>query len=169
MAKEAVDKAVEAVEEATKEAAYELPKRFGEEAATEYLPERIGEMFYPNAQFEMEGVAYETDDFGNIFKVNGEVRPGTEYVLDGVEYQSDAYGQTFKVDGTGRAIEENGQDALEDAKPKLSPEEISQKKNQAIESVESGEIVLETNQEKGNYGEMKVDQDLREKDRKSVV
>ena len=120
-------------------------------------------MFYPNAQFEMEGVAYETDDFGNIFKVNGEVRPGTEYVLDGVEYQSDAYGQTFKVDGTGRAIEENGQDALEDAKPKLSPEEISQKQNQAIESVESGEIVLETNQEKGNYGEMKVDQDLREK------
>ena len=109
MAKEAVDKAVEAVEEATKEAAYELPKRFGEEAATEYLPERIGEMFYPNAQFEMEGVAYETDDFGNIFKVDGEVRPGTEYVLDGVEYQSDAYGQTFKVDGTGRAIEENGQ------------------------------------------------------------
>ena len=163
MAKEAVDKAVEAVEEATKEAAYELPKRFGEEAATEYLPERIGEMFYPNAQFEMEGVAYETDDFGNIFKVNGEVRPGTEYVLDGVEYQSDAYGQTFKVDGTGKAIEENGQDALEDAKPKLSPEEISQKQNQAIESVESGEIVLETNQEKGNYGEMKVDQDLREK------
>ena len=163
MAKEAVDKAVEAVEEATKEAAYELPKRFGEKAATEYLPERIGEMFYPNAQFEMEGVAYETDDFGNIFKVDGEVRPGTEYVLDGVEYQSDAYGQTFKVDGTGRAIEENGQDALEDAKPKLSPEEISQKQNQAIESVESGEIVLETNQEKGNYGEMKVDQDLREK------
>lgn len=163
VAKEVADKTLEIAAEAGKEATFELPKRFGEEAAAEYLPERIGEVFYPNAQFEIDGISYETDDFGNIFKVNGEIRPGTEYVLNGVEYRSDTYGQIFKVDEAESAIEGNGRDVLEPAKPELSAEEISQKQDQVIESVESGEIVLETNQEKGNYGEMKVDQDLREK------
>lgn len=163
VAKEVADKTLEIAAEAGKEATFELPKRFGEEAAAEYLPERIGEVFNPHAQFEIDGISYETDDFGNIFKVNGEIRPGTEYVLNGVEYRSDTYGQIFKVDEAESAIEGNGRDVLEPAKPELSAEEISQKQDQVIESVESGEIVLETNQEKGNYGEMKVDQDLREK------
>lgn len=163
VAKEVADKTLEIAAEAGKEATFELPKRFGEEAAAEYLPERIGEVFNPHAQFEIDGISYETDDFGNIFKVNGEIRPGTEYVLNGVEYRSDTYGQIFKVDEAESAIEGSGRDVLEPAKPELSAEEISQKQDQVIESVESGEIVLETNQEKGNYGEMKVDQDLREK------
>lgn len=163
VAKEVADKTLEIAAEAGKEATFELPKRFGEEAAAEYLPERIGEVLYPNAQFEIDGISYETDDFGNIFKVDGEIRPGTEYVLNGVEYRSDTYGQIFKVDEAESAIEGSGRDVLEPAKPELSAEEISQKQDQVIESVESGEIVLETNQEKGNYGEMKVDQDLREK------
>ena len=163
VAKEAADKALEAAVEAGKEAAFELPKRFGEEAAAEYLPERIGEVFNPHAQFEIDGVSYETDDFGSIFKVDGQVRPGTEYILDGVEYRSDTYGQIFKADEAESAIEGSGRGVLEPAKPELSAEEISQKQDQVIESVESGEIVLETNQEKGNYGEMKVDQNLREK------
>ena len=163
VAKEVADKTLEIAAEAGKEATFELPKRFGEEAAAEYLPERIGEVFNPHAQFEIDGISYETDDFGNIFKVDGEIRPGTEYVLNGVEYRSDTYGQIFKVDEAESAIEGNGRDVLEPAKPELSAEEISQKQDQVIESVESGEIVLETNQEKGNYGEMKVDQDLREK------
>ena len=163
VAKEVADKTLEIAAEAGKEATFELPKRFGEEAAAEYLPERIGEVFNPHAQFEIDGISYETDDFGNIFKVDGEVRPDAEYVLNGVEYRSDTYGQIFKVDEAESAIEGNGRDVLEPAKPELSAEEISQKQDQVIESVESGEIVLETNQEKGNYGEMKVDQDLREK------
>ena len=163
VAKEVADKTLEIAAEAGKEATFELPKRFGEEAAAEYLPERIGEVFNPHAQFEIDGISYETDDFGNIFKVDGEIRPGTEYVLNGVEYRSDTYGQIFKVDEAESAIEGSGRDVLEPAKPELSAEEISQKQDQVIESVESGEIVLETNQEKGNYGEMKVDQDLREK------
>lgn len=163
VAKEVADKTLEIAAEAGKEATFELPKRFGEEAAAEYLPERIGEVLYPNAQFEIDGISYETDDFGNIFKVDGEIRPGTEYVLNGVEYRSDTYGQIFKVDEAESAIEGSGRDVLEPAKPELSAEEISQKQDRVIESVESGEIVLETNQEKGNYGEMKVDQDLREK------
>lgn len=163
VAKEVADKTLEIAAEAGKEATFELPKRFGEEAAAEYLPERIGEVFNPHAQFEIDGISYETDDFGNIFKVDGEIRPGTEYVLNGVEYRSDTYGQIFKVDEAESAIEGNGRDVLEPAKSELSAEEISQKQDQVIESVESGEIVLETNQEKGNYGEMKVDQDLREK------
>lgn len=45
----------------------------------------------------------------------------------------------------------------------LTPEEISQKQDEILQSVESGETPLKTDQEKGNYGEMKVDQDLREK------
>lgn len=163
VAKEVADKTLEIAAEAGKEATFELPKRFGEEAAAEYLPERIGEVFNPHAQFEIDGISYETDDFGNIFKVDGEVRPDAEYVLNGVEYRSDTYGQIFKVDEAESAIEGNGRDVLEPAKSELSAEEISQKQDQVIESVESGEIVLETNQEKGNYGEMKVDQDLREK------
>ena len=163
VAKEVADKTLEIAAEAGKEATFELPKRFGEEVAAEYLPERIGEVFNPHAQFEIDGISYETDDFGNIFKVDGEVRPDAEYVLNGVEYRSDTYGQIFKVDEAESAIEGSGRDVLEPAKPELSAEEISQKQDQVIESVESGEIVLETNQEKGNYGEMKVDQDLREK------
>ena len=163
VAKEVADKTLEIAAEAGKEATFELPKRFGEEAAAEYLPERIGEVFNPHAQFEIDGISYETDDFGNIFKVDGEVPPDAEYVLNGVEYRSDTYGQIFKVDEAESAIEGNGRDVLEPAKSELSAEEISQKQDQVIESVESGEIVLETNQEKGNYGEMKVDQDLREK------
>ena len=45
----------------------------------------------------------------------------------------------------------------------LSTNEIAQKQDEVIKTVESGETPLETNMEKGNYGEMKVDQDLREK------
>ena len=45
----------------------------------------------------------------------------------------------------------------------LTMDEKIDKQNQAIESVESGEKSLETTQEKGNYGEMKTDQDLRER------
>ena len=162
-AKEAADKAFEAAAEVGKEATYELPKRFGEVPPPEYLPERIGEVFYPNAQFEIDGISYETDDFGNIFKVNGEVRPDAEYVLNGVEYKSDIDGQTFKVDEAESAIEGSGQNVLEPTEPKLSPEEISQKQAEVIESVENGDVALKDSQEKGNYGEMKIDQDLREK------
>ena len=163
VAKETADKVLEAAAEVGKEATFELPKRFGEEAAAEYLPERIGEVFNPRAQFEVDGISYETDDFGNIFKVDGQVRPGTEYVLSGVEYRSDAYGQTFKVDEAESAIEGTGQDILEPTKPKLTPEEISQKQDRVIESVENGDVALDSTEKKGNYGEMKVDQDLRER------
>jgi len=159
-AKEVVDKAAEAVSEAAKEAAYELPKRFGEAPAAEYLPERIGEVFNPHAQFEMDGITYETDDYGDIFKVDGQVRPNTEYTLDGVEYRSDAQGQTSKLDGAEPGMEGSGSEA---AGPKLSADEIAQKQAQVIESVENGDVPLETNKEKGNYGEMKVDQDLRDR------
>lgn len=38
-----------------------------------------------------------------------------------------------------------------------------EKQNSAIHKVEKGEKTLESTQEKGNYGEMKTDQDLREK------
>lgn len=162
-AKEAADKAVEAAAEIGKEATYELPKRFGEVPPPEYLPERIGEVFYPNAQFEIDGISYETDDFGNIFKVDGEVRPDAEYVLNGVEYKSDIDGQTFKVDEAESAIEGNSQDVLEPTEPKLSPEEISRKQAEVIESVENGDVALDSTEKKGNYGEMKVDQDLKER------
>lgn len=55
---------------------------------------------------------------------------------------------------------------------KLTPEEIARKQDRVIQSVENGEISLEPgenedtkkkNAEKGNYGEMKIDQDLRRK------
>jgi len=46
---------------------------------------------------------------------------------------------------------------------KLSPKEIAHKQDKVIQSVETGEVLLETDKEKGNYGEMKVDQNLREK------
>lgn len=160
VAMEAADKAIGAATEVAKEAVYELPTRFGEEAASEYLPERIGEAFNPNAQFEVDGISYETDDFGNIFKVDGEVRPDTEYVLVGVAYRSDALGQVSKLDGAETVLGEGG---LEAANQKLSPEEVIERQAQIIESVENGEVPLDTTEKKGNYGEMKVDQDLRER------
>lgn len=42
-------------------------------------------------------------------------------------------------------------------------EENIKKQDAEIKKVESGEVPLETTQEKGNYGEMKLDQDMREK------
>lgn len=159
VAMEAADKAIETAAEVAKEAAYELPARFGEEVASEYLPERIGEVFHPNAQFEVDGISYETDDFGNIFKVDGEVRPNTEYVLNGVEYRSDTLGQVSELNGIEPTVVK---DAIEIARPELSAEEIIEMQDQIIESVESGEVPLDTTEKKGNYGEMKVDQDLRE-------
>ena len=44
-----------------------------------------------------------------------------------------------------------------------SKEKNIEKQNNAIDDVESGKHPLETNKEKGNYGEMKTDQDMREK------
>jgi len=163
VAKEAADKAVEVVKETAKEAA-ELPERFGEvETSSEYLPERIGEVFKPNAQFEKDGISYETDDNGYIYKVDGAVRPDTEYVLDGVEYKSDADGQASRLDETEPDIEQHGETEPGASKPELSAEEVSQKQAQVIEAVESGEVQLDTNLKKGNYGEMKVDHDLEER------
>lgn len=42
-----------------------------------------------------------------------------------------------------------------------TPEENIEKQDKEIEHVESGDKELETTQEKGNYGEMKMDQDMR--------
>lgn len=160
-AKEVADKAVDVAKEGLKEAVYDLPERFGEiEPTPEYLPETMEDIFYPNAQFEVDGISYETDDNGCIFKMNGEVRPDSEYVLNGVEYKSDANGQVTRLDRAESDAEQGSQGELKAEKPELSPEEISQKQAQIIETVENGEEPLDSNLKKGNYGEMKVDQDL---------
>ena len=160
-AREVADKAVDAAKEGLKEAVYDLPERFGEgEPSPEYLPETMEDIFYPNAQFEVDGISYETDDNGCIFKMNGEVRPDSEYVLNGVGYKSDADGQVTRLDRAESDAEQGSQGELKAEKPELSPEEISQKQAQIIEAVENGEEPLDGNLEKGNYGEMKVDQDL---------
>ena len=50
------------------------------------------------------------------------------------------------------------------AENKTSPESsVDEKQKKEIEKVESGEKILDGSEEKGNYGEMKVDQDLKGK------
>ncbi len=47
--------------------------------------------------------------------------------------------------------------------PPMTPEEIAETQDRIIEKVENGEIVLTTDREKGNFGEMKTDQEMRKK------
>lgn len=47
--------------------------------------------------------------------------------------------------------------------PAMTPEEIAEAQDRIIEQVENGEIVLTTDREKGNFGEMKTDQEMRKK------
>lgn len=47
--------------------------------------------------------------------------------------------------------------------PPMTPEEIAKTQDRIIEKVENGEIVLTTDREKGNFGEMKTDQEMRKK------
>ncbi len=45
----------------------------------------------------------------------------------------------------------------------MTREQLIEQQDKTIDEIESGDKELETNQEKGNYGEMKTDQDLRER------
>lgn len=47
--------------------------------------------------------------------------------------------------------------------PPMTPEEIAEAQDRIIEAVENGEIVLTTDRERGNFGEMKADQEMRKK------
>ena len=47
--------------------------------------------------------------------------------------------------------------------PPMTPEEIAETQDRIIEKVENGEIVLTTDRAKGNFGEMKTDQEMRKK------
>lgn len=56
-----------------------------------------------------------------------------------------------------------GSDVVESEKEVISPQENSDLQKDEISKVESGDKTLETTNEKGNYGEMKTDQDLQDK------
>lgn len=56
-------------------------------------------MYSPNASFEAQGHAYETDDTGRIYKVDGKLNPESSYTVNGITYPTDALGR--KVEWSG--------------------------------------------------------------------
>lgn len=64
-----------------------------------------------NSTFEHNGNIYETDDNGNIYKINGsELTPDTEYTIDGVTYTTDSNGRIISCDGVPKQTPEGIRD-----------------------------------------------------------
>lgn len=97
--KEVAEKVAEAVKEVIKKEVQELPDEIGELSEVESLPDEIGNELQPNSSYEVDGITYETDDNGQIFKVDGKLAPDIEYVYNGIKYKTDANGEIISWEG----------------------------------------------------------------------
>lgn len=97
--KEVAVKVAEAAKEAIKKEVQELPDEIGELSEVESLPDEIGDELQPNSSYEIDGIKYETDDNGQIFKVYGKLAPDIEYVCNGIKYKTDANGDKISWEG----------------------------------------------------------------------
>ncbi len=50
-----------------------LPEQVGRATEAEQLPNELTEVFEPNTSFEIDGVIYETNDAGIVYKIDGEL------------------------------------------------------------------------------------------------
>ncbi|OQY38703.1 MAG: hypothetical protein B6229_05270 [Spirochaetaceae bacterium 4572_7] len=69
----------------------------------------------PNTTYIVDGVKHETDDKGNVFKVDGKLLPNFEYEINGYKYTTD---------DKGRIIEASGQLQLSEA-PRKNQEDVN--------------------------------------------
>lgn len=53
----------------------------------------------PNAEYNIDGHIYKTDDNGNIYNVDGKNLPNCKYELNGYEYETDDKGRIIKAEG----------------------------------------------------------------------
>lgn len=53
----------------------------------------------PNAEYNIDGHTYKTDDNGNIYNVDGKNLPNCKYELNGYEYETDDKGRIIKAEG----------------------------------------------------------------------
>ncbi|SHH98183.1 DNA/RNA non-specific endonuclease [Clostridium collagenovorans DSM 3089] len=89
----------EVAKEIIKKEIEELPEEIGELSEVETLVEEIGEELEPNSSYEIDGIKYETDDNGQVFKVDGKLAPDIEYVCNGIKYKTDSNGEIISWEG----------------------------------------------------------------------
>ena len=67
--------------------------------------------YEPNSKIEVDGKIYETDDNGNIYKIDGhELRSNYEYTINGVTYKTDEYGRIVSCDGQAKSTPDGERD-----------------------------------------------------------
>ena len=49
--------------------------------------------YIPNNEYELDGIHYETDDMGSIYRTNGEYYPNDVFVVDGTWHSTDENGE----------------------------------------------------------------------------
>ena len=49
--------------------------------------------YIPNNKYDLDGIHYETDDDGSIYRSNGEYYPDDAFQLDGTWYSTDENGE----------------------------------------------------------------------------
>lgn len=49
--------------------------------------------YFPNNEYDLDGIHYETDDNGSIYRADGEYYPDDMFELDGVWYSTDENGE----------------------------------------------------------------------------
>lgn len=67
--------------------------------------------FKPNSSIKIDGRVYDTDDKGNIYKVDGyELLPNKEYIIDGVTYTTDDQARITSCEGKTKKMPEGERD-----------------------------------------------------------
>ena len=99
----------------------------------------------PNNTFELDGSVFETDDNGNIYRIDGKLQPNEIFVIDGKVYITDEDGMIVSVEKVGGDLSAN----LETDK---SNEENDVKEDQPIQ-----------NKIDGMAREKEVEEELKEK------
>lgn len=89
----------EVAKEIIKKEIEELPEEIGELSEVETLVEEIGEELEHNSSYEIDGIKYETDDNGQVFKVDGKLASDIEYVCNGIKYKTDCNGEIISWEG----------------------------------------------------------------------
>lgn len=75
--------------------------------------EALTDSLKPNSTVEIGGRMYDTDDNGNVFKVDGyELLPNKEYVIDGVTYTTDDQARITSCEGMAKKMPDGERDNI---------------------------------------------------------
>lgn len=81
-----------------------------ESADEEDFTNDASELLAPNSKYFKDGQTYETDDNGNIYKINGKLSPDLAYVLNGNAYKTDEKGRIIICESNPHKTPENMRD-----------------------------------------------------------